>query len=109
MTEHQCEACRVDAEKLDTAQIEQALNGLPGWQWLDEDIDKLQRVYTLKDFVAAMQLAEQVAQLAETVNHHPQLIVEYGRLTVVWWSHKIKGLHALDVEMAHRTDKLLPS
>ena len=47
-----------------------------------------------------------ITELAEAFNHHPELITEWGRTTVKWWSHKIRGLHELDFAMAKRCDAL---
>ncbi|MFZ3143332.1 4a-hydroxytetrahydrobiopterin dehydratase, partial [Psychrobacter glacincola] len=39
--------------------------------------------------------------------HHPGILVEWGKVTVTWWSHSIKGLHRNDFVMAAKTDSLL--
>jgi 4a-hydroxytetrahydrobiopterin dehydratase len=46
--------------------------------------------------------------LAEEEGHHPELITDWGKVTVVWWTHKISGLHTNDFIMAAKTDKLYP-
>lgn len=110
MSKVECDACQFDADKLDSSQIQQKLKQLPDWEWIQPDqIDQLSRTFSTRDFVSAMALAQKIETLAESVNHHPQLIIEYGRLTVRWWSHKIKGLHAMDFDMAQKTEKLLTS
>ena len=45
-----------------------------------------------------------VGAIAEEVGHHPALLTEWGKVTVTWWSHSIKGLHRNDFIMAARTD-----
>jgi 4a-hydroxytetrahydrobiopterin dehydratase len=47
-----------------------------------------------------------VGELAEEQGHHPALLTEWGKVTVTWWTHKIKGLHRNDFIMAAKTDKL---
>jgi 4a-hydroxytetrahydrobiopterin dehydratase len=49
----------------------------------------------------------QVGQIAEEEGHHPSILTEWGRVTVTWWTHKIKGLHRNDFIMAAKTDRLL--
>lgn len=66
----------------------------------------LVRRIKLKNFVAALEMAGAVGELAESENHHPRLVVEYGSLTVCWWTHAIGGLHKNDFIMAARTDRL---
>ncbi|MGQ9511379.1 MAG: 4a-hydroxytetrahydrobiopterin dehydratase, partial [Thermaceae bacterium] len=48
-----------------------------------------------------------VGELAERENHHPRLEVEWGRVTVEWWTHSAKGITDKDLEMARLTDELL--
>jgi len=43
---------------------------------------------------------------AEAEGHHPAILTEWGRVTVEWWTHKIKGLHRNDFIMAAKTDEL---
>jgi len=48
----------------------------------------------------------QVGELAEAEGHHPVIVTEWGRVTVTWWTHKIKGLHHNDFIMAAKTSQL---
>ena len=48
-----------------------------------------------------------VGALAESEGHHPALLTEWGRTTVTWWTHKIRGLHRNDFIMAAKTDSLV--
>jgi len=102
-----CEACRADAPQATRAQIDESMAQLPEWQIIDVDgVKRLTRTLKCKNFVEALALAELVGELAEQENHHPALLVEWGRLTVTWWTHKIKGLHENDFILAARTDLL---
>jgi 4a-hydroxytetrahydrobiopterin dehydratase len=47
-----------------------------------------------------------VGALAEEHGHHPDILTEWGKVTVTWWSHKIKGLHQLDFVLAFKTNEL---
>jgi len=100
-----CEACRVGAPLLSANELTRLLSDIPDWQVKDVDgIQQLQRVFIFPNFIQAMAFANKVGLLAETQGHHPALLVEWGRVTVDWWSHKIKGLHKNDVVMAAKTD-----
>ena len=44
--------------------------------------------------------------MADQEDHHPELALEWGKVTVIWWSHKIKGLHKNDFICASKTDNL---
>lgn len=51
-----------------------------------------------------MAFTQKIAVLAEDENHHPAILTEWGKVTVLWWSHKINGLHVNDFIMAAKTD-----
>jgi 4a-hydroxytetrahydrobiopterin dehydratase len=105
-----CEACRADAPLLTPRELNERLPQLPQWQLIEVvGVQQLSRVYRCKDFLGAMALAEKVAEIAEQENHHPSLLVEWGKLTVRWWTHKINGLHENDLIMAARTERLFGS
>ena len=53
---------------------------------------------------AALALAVRIGQAADAADHHPALLVEWGRLTVRWWTHSIAGLGPNDFVMAASTD-----
>jgi 4a-hydroxytetrahydrobiopterin dehydratase len=48
-----------------------------------------------------------VGEIAEEEDHHPLLIVEWGMLTVQWWTHVVKGLHKNDFIMAAKTNDII--
>jgi 4a-hydroxytetrahydrobiopterin dehydratase len=53
-----------------------------------------------------LEFTKKVGELAEEEGHHPALLTEWGRTTVTWWTHKIKGLHRDDFIMAAKTNEL---
>lgn len=80
---------------------------VPDWEVIvSEGIETLRRVYKLKNFLAAMEFAHQISTIAEQGDHHPALLIEWGRVTVTWWSHSIGGLHLNDFVMAAKTDEI---
>lgn len=80
---------------------------VPNWQVVTEEgASKLKRMYKFKNFVEALAFTNKVGDLAESEDHHPDILLEYGKATVTWWSHNIKGLHRNDFIMAARTDAL---
>ncbi len=107
LSDQACEACRADAPKVSGSEQNELLQQLPGWA-VEEHKGKqqLERVFALKNFAEALAFANKVGQLAESEGHHPALLVEYGKVTVNWWTHKIGGLHKNDFVMAARTDLL---
>jgi len=68
--------------------------------------EQLERTFKFRNFAQALAFTNQVGELAEQEDHHPMMVTEYGKVTVVWWTHKIGGLHRNDFVMAARTDEL---
>lgn len=105
LSERSCSACQAGAPSLSADAISSGLAELPGWELIQiEGINQLRRVYKFRNFVKALDFAQQVGVLAEEYGHHPALLVEWGRLEVRWWTHKIKGLHENDLIMAAKTE-----
>ncbi len=65
------------------------------------------RVFKFKNFLEALDFTNKVGEIAESEGHHPEITTEWGKVTVQWWTHKIKGLHENDFGMAAKTDLLL--
>lgn len=107
LAQGQCEACRVGAPTVTDQERETLSVQIPEWSVVNRDnIQRLERVYKFSNFVEALAFTNKVGALAEEQGHHPDLLTEWGRVTVTWWSHKIKGLHRNDFIMAAKCDQL---
>ncbi len=105
--EQQCEVCQTGAATVSDEELQTLIKELPDWQVVSEEgIKKLRRRYRFKNFKQALELGYRVGLLAEEYGHHPEITIEWGALTVTWWTHKIKGLHTSDFIMAAKTDRL---
>ena len=103
-----CEACRADAPRVTETQINELKQQIPEWTLIEvEGVQRLTRTYGFDDFKQALQFTNEVGNIAEEENHHPAILTEWGKVTVTWWTHKIKGLHMNDFIMAAKTDELL--
>ena len=101
-----CEACRVGAPPASEAEIAEYSEQIPDWTIVGRDgIPTLERVFRFGDFEAALEFTNRVGALAEEEGHHPALLTEWGRVTVTWWTHKIRNLHVNDFVMAAKTDR----
>ena len=102
-----CVACRRDAPRVTDAEIAALKPSIPEWELVErEGIPRLERVFRFPDFQQALAFTQRVGELAEEEGHHPALLTEWGRVTVTWWTHKIRGLHRNDFIMAAKTDQL---
>jgi 4a-hydroxytetrahydrobiopterin dehydratase len=100
-------ACRPGAPGVTDAEITGLRTQIPDWELLEEDgIRRLRRVFRFDDFAGALAFTDRVGALAEEEGHHPTLLTEWGRTTVTWWTHAIRGLHRNDFVMAAKTDQL---
>ena len=102
-----CVACRRDAPRVTAEEIATFHPQVPAWQIVERDtIPRLERQFGFANFAEALAFTQQVGALAEAEAHHPALLTEWGKVTVAWWTHKIKGLHRNDFIMAAKTDQL---
>jgi 4a-hydroxytetrahydrobiopterin dehydratase len=83
--------------------IPKSLTG-KSWSWTGSK--RLRRVLSFDDFAQALEFTKKAGELADEEGYHPALLTEWGRTTVTWWTHKIKGLHRNDFVMAAKTDEL---
>lgn len=102
-----CSACRGDEPPLTDQELEEYLPQVPQWELIEEDgVKKLRRSFTFSNFVEALAFTNDVGKVAEEEGHHPIITLTWGRATVTWYTHKIKGLHENDFIMAAKTDGL---
>jgi 4a-hydroxytetrahydrobiopterin dehydratase len=78
---------------------------LPGWTL---DGGKLVREWTFADFVAAMAFVNQVGELAEAANHHPDIDIRYNKVVLSLVSHDAGGITARDASMARQLSERFP-
>ncbi|MCG7531967.1 4a-hydroxytetrahydrobiopterin dehydratase [Psychrobium sp. MM17-31] len=108
LSESNCEACRADAPKVSDEELAQLIKMIPDWTPIVvDDIMQLERVYKFKNFKDALAFTNKLGAISEEEGHHPGILTEWGKVTVTWWSHSIKGLHKNDFIMAAKTDELL--
>lgn len=108
LVEQKCEACRTSSVPATVEEIENFRAQIPDWDiQIIDGIARLSRTYRLGNFAEALLFTNRVGALAETECHHPAILTEWGKVTVHWWTHKIKGLHRNDLIMAAKTDELL--
>jgi 4a-hydroxytetrahydrobiopterin dehydratase len=102
-----CEACRRGAPTATDSEIGEYLREIPGWRIVErEGITRLEKEFDFPDFQRALAFTNLVGELAEDEGHHPAVLTEWGRVTVTWWTHKIRGLHRNDFVMAAKTDRI---
>lgn len=107
LAELKCIVCRGGDPSLTEAEIAELHPQIANWQIIEKDgIKRLERVFKLKNYADALAFTNKIAAVAEEQDHHPLIILEWGRVTVQWWTHVVKGLHKNDFIMAAKTDEL---
>lgn len=101
-----CEACRPGAPTVPPEEIPRLLEQIPDWELVErEDGPRLRRTFTFPDFRTALAFTTEIGTLAEEEDHHPTILLRWGKVTVTWWTHAIKGLHKNDFIMAAKSDR----
>jgi len=107
LVELKCVPCMGNEPTVPAEEMKVYLNQLPGWHVIEQDgINRLQKVYMFKNFRQALDFTNRVGEIAEQEDHHPALTTEWGRVTIIWWTHAINGLHRNDFVMAAKSDRL---
>ena len=102
-----CVACRADALPVTADDIAAWLPQLPEWKIIErEGVPNLERAFRFKNFQQALAFTDQIGDLAEEEGHHPDILTQWGKVTIWWSTHKIKNLHRNDFIMAAKTDDI---
>lgn len=102
-----CSQIKAGTSSLNETEVSRLLAGLPGWQtYTKAGEPRLEKIYKFQDFNQAIAFTDQVARTAIAEDHHPAILTEYGKVTITWWTHAIKGLHQNDFIMAAKTEQL---
>jgi 4a-hydroxytetrahydrobiopterin dehydratase len=90
-------------EKLSAAQIKSALTAVPEWT---RNSAVISRTFQFKDFPAAIQFVNYVAEIAERAWHHPDIDIRWNKVTLTLTTHDADGLTEKDFTLAQRFDRL---
>lgn len=104
-----CSACEIGAPLVPHAKQIELLKELDGWIIENSDISKLIKEFKFDNYEQSIMFANSIADLAEAQDHHPKITLEWSRVSIEWWSHKIKGLHSNDFICAAKTDDIYAS
>jgi 4a-hydroxytetrahydrobiopterin dehydratase len=107
LADEHCVTLTKQARRVDAEECAELLAVLPDWQVVESGgIERLERRYPVADFVRALAFTNAVGAAAEQEDHHPAILTEWGRVTVGWWTHTVRGLHRNDFIMAAQTDRI---
>jgi 4a-hydroxytetrahydrobiopterin dehydratase len=106
LSKQNCSACEEGAPLVSKQQAKEFLAALDNWSIDNSNIDKLIKQYNFKNYKQASEFLNLIVELAERENHHPKITLEWGQVSLEWWSHKIKGLHMNDFICASKSDTI---
>ena len=90
--------------KLSEQEVAQALESASEWSELNGQI---QRTFQFDDFKAAMAFVNKVAERAEAVQHHPDVLIRYNKVTLTVSTHDAGGITQKDFDLAAAADELV--
>jgi 4a-hydroxytetrahydrobiopterin dehydratase len=106
LVSERCEACRPDSPKVSEDEQRELSRQIPDWELIEvKGEPRLRRVYKLKDYESSLALTQRIGELAIAEDHHPSILTTWGKVTVTWWTHAIRGLHRNDYIMAAKSDE----
>ena len=106
LSEKTCSACEIGAPLVRHDQQIDLLKELDGWIINNSDISKLIKEFKFDNYEQSIRFTNLIADLAEVQDHHPKITLEWGKVNLEWWSHKIKGLHMNDFICAAKSDEI---
>lgn len=83
--------------KLSAEQIAEKLKALPGWEYKDNAIAKM---FRFKEYLHGIEFVQKVAEIAEANDHHPDITINYTRVTFACSTHSEGGVTDKDFKLA---------
>jgi 4a-hydroxytetrahydrobiopterin dehydratase len=87
--------------KLSAEEIAQKLKSLPGWEYKDNAIVKM---FRFKEFLHGIEFVQKVAEIAEAADHHPDIHINYTRVTFICSTHDAGGVTEKDFKLAENIE-----
>ena len=106
LTSLKCVPCKGGVPPMESGKIKLMLGVVPDWTKSTGDIDKIERLFKFKDFKEAMNFVYKVAAIAEEEGHHPDIFIQWNKVTLTLWTHAINGLFENDFILAAKIDEL---
>ncbi len=91
-------------KKLTAGEIEQQLSTAPGWGYLD---GRLRSEFQTLNFANGVNFVNQIAEIADELNHHPDILLTYPKVAIEIYTHDVGGITNFDFELARRISALV--
>lgn len=100
-----CVPCEGGIPPLTQEEVKRYLSQVGGWENVDNK--RIRKKFKFKDFKEAIAFVNNVADLAESEGHHPDIHVHWNEVTFELWTHAIGGLHENDFILAAKIETLI--
>lgn len=104
LAQHECVPCRGGVAPLAGGALRNLHQEL-GADWLLVREHHLEKEYQFKGYAPAVAFTNAVAAIAEQQNHHPDILLAWGKVKVSIWTHKIDGLTESDFYFAAKVEE----
>lgn len=99
-----CVPCEAGTPPMPGDKIMFLINQVPGWEFVEES--KLSKNFKFRNFADALKFVNDVGAIAEEEGHHPDIQLSWGRVGIILFTHKIKGLSENDFIMASKINDI---
>ncbi len=108
LAKNECVPCKggvppLEGDKL--KELHEELNS--GWELVKDH--HLEKEYSFDGYEPAVEFTNKVANIAQEQNHHPDILLTYGKVKVTIWTHKIDGLTESDFYFAAKVEETAES
>ncbi len=105
LIDKKCVPCEGDTKSLSRDEVLRFLDEVSGWQ-VDSQNKKISKEFTFKNFVLSMSFVNDIADLAESEGHHPDIRISYNKVFIELYTHAINGLSENDFILAAKIDTI---
>lgn len=105
LSSKKCVSCQGGIPSLSGEEIQKYLAEISDWEVLENK--KIKKEFKFKDFKEAIIFVNKVAEIAEQEDHHPDIYIDYNKVILELWTHKIGGLHENDFILASKINKII--
>ena len=105
LNNQKCQPCSGNTPKMRINDVLDNLDKINNWK-LNDDNEMIFKKFSFKNYKMTLDFINKIGKISEEEGHHPLLTTEWGRVTVQWWTHKIRNLHQNDFIMSSKTDDI---
>ncbi len=102
-----CKPCEISTPPMPKTKAQKYLKDIQGWELAENDKLKIKRDFKFKDFKGSMDFVNNVANLAESEGHHPDIYIFYNKVNLILFTHAASGLSQNDFILASKINALL--